>query len=100
MIANQRGAVVATFLQLDDNAKTTFEECKDGLEDLKPYQNASRSADVAYSVRFAPWETDDRPRPANDGGLPDPRHHPVEMLNRSVHIVFNNDGCLRLPDPA
>ena len=103
-IANRRGMVIASFLASENN-EIPPELCK---AEAKPFEcGGDETADGDcrlddYVVRHRLWPdypTMKRWRPVDDGGPP-PRVHAVEFLNRTVHIVVENNACWRSAFPA
>ncbi|MCY3624162.1 MAG: hypothetical protein OXH68_20935 [Gammaproteobacteria bacterium] len=97
-IADERGAVVAKFLLLEEGQDFSPEACAKGMnKDMTPYVDARVKATTNYRVSYTPWSRRDNgasyPVPVDDGDYPGVRRFASELLNRSAHIVIKNDVC-------
>ena len=106
-IANRRGFAVANFLA---SSHETFrpEECKTAVsrfmcDGTTMPDGACHLKKRNYIVQFEPWQNYDQLRERvtmDDGGRPNPRREFIEFLNRTVHIVVENNACERCPQAS
>ena len=97
-IADERGAVVAKFLLLEEGQDFSPEACAKGMnKDMTPYVDARVKLTTNYRVSYTPWSGRENgasyPVPVDDGDYPGMRRFASELLNRSAHIVIKNDVC-------